>query len=94
MTLDAHALAVERGQATAALSAIEMLGEELHGMFKGYSGVDVSSRMREMSDAELLAVLDRNLGLLGLPRVIASHSGDPDSASSESRAENQDDKRG
>src|SRR5262245_886643 len=65
MTIEAHGLAVERGQAAAASPAIELLGGELHGKFKGRSIVDINACVRDMS------------ALLGLPSLIADHSGEP-----------------
>jgi phage terminase small subunit len=74
--LEAHELAIARGQAAGALRALEMLGQELHGMFKGHAQVDVSARMREMTDAELLAALHRNLAILGILPLITDQPGE------------------
>jgi hypothetical protein len=80
MILEAYELAITRGQAAGALRAVEMLGQELHGMFKGHTQTDQSAGLRELSDAALLEVLDRNLALLGLPTTNAGHPAEATSA--------------
>jgi phage terminase small subunit len=78
--LETYKLATERGQSVAALRALEMLGTELHGMFKRHTQVDVKARMREMSTEELMAALDRNLAMLGLRSPIDDQSSNADTA--------------
>jgi hypothetical protein len=87
--LEAHDLSVARGQAAGALRALEMLGQELHGMFTGHTQVDVSARMREMTETELLAALHRNLTILG----IQAASADPPLQSELPRAEHSSSQR-
>jgi terminase small subunit-like protein len=89
--LEAHDLAMARGQTAGALRALEILGQELHGMFKGHTQIDLSARMRQMTDAELLAALHRNLAMLGIATMIANDPGDSEGFGEEqSTGQNED----